>query len=85
MAAWLCWQAHLGTVRKHLLQAAENKIAREDTLRSRLYIPEVFSVEQRDAINAGDHAVVAGDRGNARGTSAQAQHAAARSQECPGD
>jgi hypothetical protein len=41
-----------GTVRKHLLQAAENKIARGDALRSRLYIPEVFSVEQRDTINA---------------------------------
>lgn len=40
------------TVRKHLLHAAENKIARGDSLRSRLYIPEVFSVEQRDAINA---------------------------------
>lgn len=40
------------TVRKHLLQAAENKIARGDSLRSRLYVPEVFSVEQRDAINA---------------------------------
>jgi hypothetical protein len=39
-----------GTVRKHLLQAAENKIARGDSLRSRLYIPEVFSVDQRDAI-----------------------------------
>ena len=41
-----------GTVRRHLLQAAENKIARGDSLRARLYIPEVFSVEQRDAINA---------------------------------
>jgi hypothetical protein len=41
-----------GTVRRHLLQAAEDKIARGDSLRSRLYIPEVFSVEQRDAINA---------------------------------
>jgi len=41
-----------GTVRRHLLLAAENKIARGDSLRSRLYIPEVFSVEQRDAINA---------------------------------
>ena len=40
------------TVRKHLLQAANNKIARGDSLRSRLYIPEVFSVDQRDAINA---------------------------------
>ena len=41
-----------GTVRKHLLLAAENKIARGDSLRSRLYIPEVFSVEHRDAISA---------------------------------
>ncbi len=40
------------TVRKHLLQAAENKIARGDSLRTRLYIPETFSVDQRDAINA---------------------------------
>ena len=41
-----------GTVRKHVLLAAEDKIARGGSLRSRLYIPEVFSVEQRDAINA---------------------------------
>ncbi len=41
-----------GTVRKHLLLAAENKIARGETLRSRLYIPEPFSVEQRNALNA---------------------------------
>jgi hypothetical protein len=42
-----------GTVRKHLLLAAEhNKIARGDSLRSRLYVPEVFSVEQREAIGA---------------------------------
>ena len=40
------------TVRKHLLLAAGNKIARGDSLRAWLYIPEVFSVEQRDAINA---------------------------------
>lgn len=40
------------TVRKHLLQAAEQKIARGHSLQSRLYIPEVFSVEQRDVINA---------------------------------
>jgi hypothetical protein len=40
------------TVRRHLLQAAENKIAKGDLFRSRLFIPEVFSVEQRDAINA---------------------------------
>lgn len=41
-----------GTVRRHLLQAAENKFARDGALRARLYIPEVFSVEQREAINA---------------------------------
>jgi hypothetical protein len=40
------------TVRRHLLQAAEHKIARGQTLLPRLYIPEVFSVEQRDAIHA---------------------------------
>lgn len=40
-----------GTVRKHLLLAAEGKVARGGSLRSRLYIPEVFSVEQRGAIN----------------------------------
>ncbi len=41
-----------GTVRKHLLLAAEDKIARRGSLQSRLYIPELFSVDQRDAINA---------------------------------
>jgi hypothetical protein len=41
-----------GTVRRHLLQAAEHKIARGDALSARLYIPEVFAVEHRDAINA---------------------------------
>jgi hypothetical protein len=41
-----------GTVRRHLLQAAEHKVARGDSLRSRLFIPEVFTVDQRDAINA---------------------------------
>lgn len=41
-----------GTVRKHLLLAAEDKVARGGSLRSRLYIPEVFSVDQRNAINA---------------------------------
>lgn len=39
------------TVRRHLLQAAEHKIARDDALRARLYVPEVFSVDERDAIN----------------------------------
>jgi hypothetical protein len=41
-----------GTVRKHLLLAAENKVARGEALRSRLYIPKPFSIEQRDALNA---------------------------------
>ena len=41
-----------GTVRRHLLQAVENKITRGDSLRSRLYVPEPFSVDQRDAIKA---------------------------------
>lgn len=41
-----------GTVRKHLLLAAENKVARGEALRRRLYIPEPFSIDQRDALNA---------------------------------
>jgi len=40
------------TVRKHLLIAAESKIARGAALQSRLYIPEIFTVEHRDEINA---------------------------------
>jgi hypothetical protein len=40
------------TVRRHLLQAAENKVARGEALRDRLYVPEVFSVERRDEINS---------------------------------
>lgn len=40
------------TVRRHLLQAAELKIARGGALRARLYVPEVFSVDERDGINA---------------------------------
>ena len=39
-------------VRKHLLQAAEYKVARRDALRARLYVPEPFSIDERDAINA---------------------------------
>ena len=39
-----------GTVRKHLLQAAENKFIHGRALLGSLYIPEAFSVEQRDAI-----------------------------------
>jgi hypothetical protein len=41
-----------GTVRKQLLIATEGKIARGVALSSRLYVPEVFSVEEREAINA---------------------------------
>lgn len=40
------------TVRRHLLHAAEHKLARGDALRARLYVPETFSIEQRNAINA---------------------------------
>jgi hypothetical protein len=38
-------------VRKHLLLAAENAVARGEALRSRLCVPEPFSTEQRDALN----------------------------------
>ncbi|UCU96513.1 DUF1173 domain-containing protein [Hydrogenophaga taeniospiralis] len=41
-----------GTVRKHLLQAAENKFTHGHALLASLYIPEVFSVEQCEAITA---------------------------------
>ena len=40
------------TVRRHLLHAAEHKLAHGDNLRARLYVPEPFSIEERDAINA---------------------------------
>ena len=40
------------TVRRHLLHAAEHKLARGDALRTRLYVPEPFSIEERDAIKA---------------------------------
>ena len=39
-------------MRRHLLAAAEGKFARGDPLRTRLYIPEAFSVDQRDVLNA---------------------------------
>jgi hypothetical protein len=39
------------TVRKNLLRAAENKFMRGHTLKASLYIPEVFSVDQRDALH----------------------------------
>lgn len=40
------------TVRRHLFAAAAPMVAHGDPLLHRLYLPEVFSVEQRDAINA---------------------------------
>lgn len=39
-------------VRRHLLQAAEGKVAQGRALGQSLYVPEAFSPEQRDAINA---------------------------------
>ena len=43
---------HWATVRRHLLQAAENKTTNGLPMLASLYIPEVFSVEQRDALHA---------------------------------
>ncbi len=40
------------TVRRHLLQAAEHMLARGDALRARLYVPEPFSIDERETINA---------------------------------
>lgn len=40
------------TVRHRLLQAADGMIARGRALRERLYVPEPFSVDERDAITA---------------------------------
>ncbi|MBX3620818.1 MAG: DUF1173 domain-containing protein [Rhizobacter sp.] len=40
------------TVRMHLLKAAEHKLARGEALRTRFYVPEPFSIDERDAINA---------------------------------
>jgi hypothetical protein len=40
------------TVRRHLLQAAEHMLARGDALRARLYVPEPFSIAEREAISA---------------------------------
>ena len=44
-----------GTVRKHLLLAAGNKFVHGHALLGSLYIPEVFSVEQREAIQSRRH------------------------------
>jgi hypothetical protein len=41
-----------GMVRSQLLRAASQLIARREPLRTRLYIPEPFSVDQREALNA---------------------------------
>jgi Protein of unknown function (DUF1173) len=51
-AAGVCGKRSWAPVRRHLLLAAEIKIARAGALRTRLFIPETFSVEQRDAIIA---------------------------------
>ena len=40
------------TIRRHLLQAAEHKLARGDALRDRVYVPEPFSIDRREAISA---------------------------------
>lgn len=40
------------TVRRHLLRAAEHKMARGDALPARLHVPEPFTPDDRDAINA---------------------------------
>lgn len=40
------------TVRRHLLRAAEHKLVRGEALRARLYIPEPFSIDEREAIAA---------------------------------
>lgn len=40
-----------GTVRRHLLRAAAGKTVGGQALLDRLYVPEVFSVAQRDAID----------------------------------
>jgi hypothetical protein len=39
-----------GTIRKFLMQAAENKIAKGTGISEILYIPEMFSTERKDAI-----------------------------------
>lgn len=43
---------HWATVRRHLLAAAAPMVTRNDTLLHKLYLPEAFSVEKRDAIKA---------------------------------
>jgi len=40
------------TVRRHLLQAAEQKVASGNPLSARLYVPEAFSVDEQDQIRA---------------------------------
>ncbi|HEY8881422.1 MAG TPA: DUF1173 domain-containing protein, partial [Roseateles sp.] len=41
-----------GTVRSQLIRAASQLVARREPLRTRLYVPEPFSLEQREAINS---------------------------------
>ena len=60
---------HWGTVRRHLMQAAEHTVAHGEALRPRIYVPEVFSVDRREAINA--RRTAQWSRALARGGSAQ--------------
>lgn len=43
---------HWATVRRHLLRAAQHLVTKGDALGPRLYIPEPWSLEQREAITA---------------------------------
>lgn len=55
LARWhpgLAGKRNWGSVRRQLLRAADQLIARREPLRSRLYIPEPFVVDQREALNA---------------------------------
>lgn len=54
LTRWYPWfegKRSWATVRKFLMQAATQKIAQGCSLQSRLYIPEIFSVDQREALN----------------------------------
>ncbi|WP_082568181.1 DUF1173 domain-containing protein [Pelomonas sp. Root1217] len=55
LARWhpdLAGKRSWGVVRSHLLEAAGQLVARRELLVSRLYIPEPFSVDQREALYA---------------------------------
>lgn len=48
-----------GTIRKYLMQAAQNKIAKGTGISEILYIPEMFSTERKDAIAQRRNALMA--------------------------